>query len=241
MCGICGELRFDGHPPDLTRVERMMDRLARRGPDHSGSHSDGPVALGHRRLAIIDLSARSNQPLVDTELGLSLVFNGTIYNYRELRAELAGMGYHFFSDGDTEVILKAYAAWGQSCVERLVGMFAFAVWDVARQELFLARDRFGIKPLYYNLARGRLRFASTTQALLAAGDVDTDLDPVALHHHFTLHAVVPAPRTVLRGIRKLAPAHSMTVGLDGRPRLRRYWRLQARRPERPMGEWEWAE
>ncbi len=241
MCGICGELRFDQHAPDLAKVERMMDALARRGPDHEGSHSDGPVALGHRRLAIIDLSPRSNQPLVDTELGLALVFNGTIYNYRDLRAELSAKGYHFFSDGDSEVILKAYAEWGEDCVQRLHGMFAFAVWDVARQQLFLARDRFGIKPLYYSRVRRHLRFASSAQALLAAGDVDTDLDPVALHHHFTLHAVVPAPRTVLRGVRKLEPGYTLTVSADGRERRRRYWELQACRPERPMSEFEWID
>ncbi|MBI5040497.1 MAG: N-acetylglutaminylglutamine amidotransferase [Gammaproteobacteria bacterium] len=241
MCGICGELRFDGRAPDLGLLARMTARLARRGPDHEGSYADGPLAFGHRRLAVIDLSPHSNQPLVDQKLDLALVFNGTIYNYPELREELRALGYTFFSNGDTEVILKAYAAWGEACVERLHGMFAFAIWDMERQRLFLARDRFGIKPLYYSHSRNQFRFASTSQSLLAAGDVDTDIDPVALHHLFTLHAVVPAPRTVLRGVRKLEPGHTLTLDLDGKHTLRRYWRLKATRPERALSEGEWTE
>jgi len=241
MCGICGELHFDGRVPDLTTIGKMMSVLARRGPDHDGSYSDGPIALGHRRLAIIDLSPRSDQPLVDKDLGLALVFNGTIYNYRELRAELMQLGYQFFSKGDSEVILKAYAAWGEDCVRHLNGMFAFAIWDMVRQELFLARDRFGIKPLYYSVNSRCLRFASTSQALLAAGGVNTDIDPVALQFHFTLHAVVPAPRTVLRGVRKLEPACTLTIDKVGRRKLHRYWALKAQRPDRPLSEWEWAE
>jgi asparagine synthase (glutamine-hydrolysing) len=241
MCGICGELRFDGRPPDLAAIGRMMGRLRRRGPDHAGSHADGPLALGHQRLAIIDLSHRASQPLVDAELGLALVFNGTIYNYPELRDELRAAGYHFFTDGDSEVIVKAYHAWGEACVERLHGMFAFAVWDATRQRLFLARDRLGIKPLYWTRDGDRLRFASNTQALLAAGGVDTAVDPVALHHQLTLHAVIPAPRTILAGVRKLPPATAMTVEADGTTRERAYWRLPATRPESALSEWEWAE
>ncbi|WP_303906264.1 N-acetylglutaminylglutamine amidotransferase [Thiohalomonas denitrificans] len=241
MCGICGELRFDGQPPDLGRLGRMLHRLERRGPDHEGSYSDGPLAFGHRRLSIIDLSERSDQPMHDAELELVVVYNGTIYNYPELRRELQGAGFRFFSDGDTEVILKAYAAWGEQCVERLHGMFAFAVWDIRRQRLFLARDRFGIKPLYYALADGELRFASNTQALLASGGVDTDIDPVGLHHQFTLHAVIPAPRTILKGIRKLAPGTSMSIDTEGEVRERRYWDLYASRPPVPRSEEEWLE
>ena len=177
MCGICGELRLDGRPAELEAVGRMLGRLAARGPDNEGCYSDGSVALGHRRLAIIDLSERANQPMADAELGLTLVFNGTIYNYRELREELKQQGYQFFSNGDSEVILKAYHAWGEQCVERLHGMFAFAVWDSQQQCLFMARDRLGIKPLYYSLTADTLRFASNPQALLAAGDVDTFMIP----------------------------------------------------------------
>ena len=239
MCGICGELRFDGAEPDLGGLQRMMARLARRGPDHEGMTLDGPLAFGHRRLSIIDLSAHAHQPMVDKALGLTLVFNGTIYNYRELRRELAALGYRFFSEGDSEVILKAYHAWGEDCVARFNGMFAFAVWNEAEQTLFLGRDRAGIKPLYYSLDGARLRFASTLPALLAGGGVDTAIDPVALHHHLTLHAVVPAPRTLLKGVRKLAPGHVMKLDAKGRCETRPYWRLDARRPAEPLGETEW--
>ncbi|HWQ94647.1 MAG TPA: N-acetylglutaminylglutamine amidotransferase, partial [Gammaproteobacteria bacterium] len=239
MCGISGELKFDGLAPDRRAVERMTAALARRGPDDSGYYQDGPLAFGHRRLAIIDLSQRSHQPMVDNERGLSIVFNGTIYNYKLLRAELQTQGFQFLSDGDTEVILKAYAAWGERCVERLHGMFAFAIWDETRQILFLARDRLGIKPLYYTHNQNYLRFASTPQALLAAGGADTDIDPIALHHQLTLHAVVPAPHTILQGIRKLAPATTMAVDAQGRITTRQYWWLDAQPPSQPKSEQEW--
>ncbi|RLW67343.1 MAG: asparagine synthetase B, partial [gamma proteobacterium symbiont of Stewartia floridana] len=223
MCGFCGELRFDGGHAELATIDRMNHQIRRRGPDHGGSYSDGPLALGHRRLAIIDLSVHANQPMVDQQLNLALVFNGTIYNYKELRETLKGLGYSFFSNGDTEVILKAYHAWGADCVEHLSGMFAFAIWDAQNQSLFMARDRFGIKPLYYAENGKVVRFASNTQALLAAGGVDTSLDPLALHYQFTLHGVVPAPHTIFKGIRKLPPGHTMTIEANGTQRLSRYW------------------
>jgi len=241
MCGICGEWRFDGAPADLGAVGRMMDLLRRRGPDHGGAWSDGSLGFGHRRLSVIDLSIRANQPMVDPELGLALVFNGAIYNYRELRQELAAKGYRFFSTGDTEVILKAWHAWGEGCVERLHGMFAFGLWDLNRRVLFLARDRFGVKPLYWTRDANRFRFASTTQALLAAGGVDTSIDPVALHHLFSLHAVVPAPRTILAGVRKLAPAHWLRLDADGTTTERPYWSLAGIRPDLSLSPRDWVE
>ncbi|NEV63568.1 N-acetylglutaminylglutamine amidotransferase [Thiorhodococcus minor] len=241
MCGICGELRFDGAPVDLASIEAMMSRLVRRGPDHGGSYSDGALGFGHRRLSIIDLTVRSNQPMVDAELGLAVVFNGAIYNYPALRSELQGLGYRFFSEGDTEVVLKAWHAWGTQCAERLHGMFAFAVWDANQGSLFIARDRFGIKPLYWSEQGALLRFASNPQALLAAGGVDTAIDPVALHHLFTLHAVVPAPRTILRGVRKLSPGHWMLIEASGRRTEEAYWALAARRPHAAGSEEEWLE
>jgi asparagine synthase (glutamine-hydrolysing) len=241
MCGICGELRFDGATPETATIGRMNEKLARRGPDDAGQYVSAPVAFGHRRLAIIDLSPRSHQPMVDAELQLALVFNGTIYNYKSLRVELQAAGYRFFSDGDTEVILKAYHHWGERCVEYLHGMFAFAVWDETRQRLFLARDRLGIKPLYFSQTPTQLRFASNMQALLAAGDVDTGIDAVGLHHQLTLHAVIPAPHTILKGVRKLAPATTMTISPDGRSESRRYWHLSATRPPQPKHELEWIQ
>jgi asparagine synthase (glutamine-hydrolysing) len=239
MCGICGELRFDGAPPDMAALARMSAPLARRGPDDAGTYQDGPLAFGHRRLSIIDLSAHAHQPMVDAALQLSLVFNGTLYNYRELRAELQAKGYRFFSDGDSEVILKSYHAWGEPCVTRFKGMFAFAIWDQRSRQLFLARDRFGIKPLYLTQTAQRLRFASTLPALLAGGGVDTTLDAVALHHHFTLHTVVPAPRTVLKGVRKLPPASTQRFDPDGTVTGQVYWTLDATRPEIPRSEAQW--
>ena len=241
MCGICGELRFDGQAPDKTVLNRMTDKLARRGPDGSGQYISGPVAFGHRRLAVIDLTERSAQPMVDAQLDLVLVFNGTIYNYPELREQLGAKGYQFFSGGDSEVILKAYAEWGEDCPRYLQGVFAFAIWDISKQHLFLARDRFGVKPLYYSINSSGVRFASTSQALIAGGGVDDTIDPVALHHHLSLHAVVPAPRTLLRGLRKLRPAHSLTFTLSGKRTLKRYWQLNASPCSVTMNEWEWIE
>ncbi len=239
MCGICGELRFDQSVPDMDALKRMTAKLARRGPDHEGFFNGGVLAFGHRRLSIIDLTAHSDQPMVDDDLKLALVFNGTIYNYKELRAELVEMGYEFFSDGDTEVILKSYHAWGEKCLQRFYGMFAFALWDMRDKSLLLARDRFGIKPMYYTLDGVRLRFASTLQALLAGGGVDTSINPVALHHHFTLHSVVPAPHTMLNGIKKLPPAHTMKFTVSGDVTLRRYWSLDATRPAHALSEEDW--
>ncbi|HEY8908238.1 MAG TPA: asparagine synthase (glutamine-hydrolyzing), partial [Rhodoferax sp.] len=241
MCGICGELRFDGKTPDMAAIGRMSDQLARRGPDHAGTYSDGPLAFGHRRLSIIDLSSHAHQPMVDATLQLTLVFNGTIYNYRELRAELQTMGYHFFSEGDSEVILKSYHAWGDHCVKRFKGMFAFAIWDQRSGQFFLARDRFGIKPLYLNQDCKRLRFASSLPALLAGGGVDTTLDAVALHHHFTLHTVVPAPLTVLKGVRKLPPATTLLIDPDGSMTQQVYWTLDATRPEQELSDDQWLQ
>jgi asparagine synthase (glutamine-hydrolysing) len=170
-----------------------------------------------------------------------LVFNGAIYNYRELRAQLIELGHQFISDGDTEVILKAYRQWGEDCPRYLHGMFAFAIWDTNKQQLFAARDRFGIKPFYFSMLSDGFRFASNTQALLAAGDIDKSLDAEALHFQYTLHAVIPAPRTVLKGIRKLDPAHSMVVTADGKVRQQRYWELDATREEELYSDQEWIE
>ncbi len=167
MCGIAGEIRFDGHPADVEAVARITEALQRRGPDGSGVHAAGAIALGHRRLKIIDLSERGAQPMVDPELGLAAVFNGCIYNFRELRAELEGHGYRFFSTSDTEVLLKAFHRWGAACVDRFLGMFAFAVAERDTGVLTLGRDRLGIKPLYLAEGPGRLRFAS--RAARAAG------------------------------------------------------------------------
>ncbi|WP_440466937.1 N-acetylglutaminylglutamine amidotransferase [Pseudomonas sp. YH-1] len=225
MCGIAGELRFDNQAADLAAVERITHHLAPRGPDAWGFHSEGPVALGHRRLKIMDLAEASGQPMIDTSLGLSLVFNGAIYNYPELRGELEALGYRFFSGGDTEVLLKGYHAWGEQLLPRLNGMFAFAIWERDKRRLFIARDRLGIKPLYLSQTGKRLRFASSLPALLKGGDIDPALDPVALNHYLNFHAVVPAPRTLLAEVQKLPPATWMTIDADGHTERQRWWTL----------------
>src|ERR1700681_3182343 len=225
MCGICGEVTFDGSTAGGC-IAAMTERMHARGPDAGGAFMQDRVAFGHRRLSIIDLAAASQQPMVDPQLGLAIVFNGCIYNYRQLRGELAAKGYRFFSEGDTEVILKAYAEWGPRCVERFYGMFAFAIWERDSGRVVLARDRLGIKPLYYAEQPGRFRFASTLPALLAAGDVDTTIDAAALHHYMSWHAVVPAPLTIIKGVRKLAPATICIIEPDGRRREEVFWQLE---------------
>ena len=223
MCGIAGEVHFDGALADAGAVATMMSSQARRGPDSCGQLMRGRIGMGHQRLKIIDLSFHSAQPMVDTELGLDLVFNGCIYNYRQLREELEGKGYRFFSDGDTEVILKAYHAWGTECVQRFKGMFAFAIHERESGRLVLGRDRFGIKPLYYSQVGKRLRFSSTLPGIVAAGDVDTSIDRTALHFYMSWHAVVPPPLTILKGISKLPPATVRTYQADGSHSDELYW------------------
>ncbi len=215
MCGICGEIRFDGQEASPERLQRMGDCLARRGPDGSGQIVRGRVGLGHRRLKIIDLSEKAAQPMEDPELGLTIAFNGCIYNYPELRKELEGKGYKFFSTGDTEVIVKAYHAWGKDCVKRFHGMFAFAIHERETGRVMLARDRFGIKPLYLSQTDKRLYFASSLQAILKTQDVDTAIDREALHHYMTFHAVVPPPLTIVKGVRKLPPSTVRMIEPDG--------------------------
>ncbi len=239
MCGICGEFRFDGNVSEGQTIQRMLVPLKNRGPDNEGMYMSGTIGLGHRRLSIIDLSANANQPMQDKHKDLNIVFNGTIYNYPQLREQLIQKGHSFKSSGDTEVILKAYAEWGEECVAKLVGMFAFAIWDERKQELFLARDRLGIKPLYYNNTNKHFRFASNTQALLAAGDVNTEFDAMGLHHHLTLHAVVPAPTTILKGLRKVPPAHYLLVNKRGKVKTERYWQLRADNIDAGRDEKEW--
>ncbi|MDW4903971.1 N-acetylglutaminylglutamine amidotransferase [Streptomyces sp. ADMS] len=223
MCGLSGEIRFDGRRPDLAAVERMSDRLAARGPDGRGLWTRGAVALGHRRLKIIDLSDLGAQPMTDARGQVTGVFNGCVYNYRELREELRGLGHRFESTSDTEVVLKGYQQWGTACVEHFYGMFSFAIVEHRTGRVVLGRDRLGIKPLYLARTPGRLRFASTLPALLAAGDVDTSLDPVAVHQYLSWHATVAAPHTVLNGVRKLPPATVRVVEPDGTHRDHCYW------------------
>src|SRR6201994_725052 len=242
MCGICGEVRTRGDV-SLASLSAVTGAMHARGPDAGGLFMQGTHAFGHRRLSILDLASASQQPMIDSELGLGIVFNGCIYNFRELRGELQARGYRFFSEGDTEVILKSYHAWGAACVQRFKGMFAFALWERDSGRVVLARDRLGIKPLYYTEGDGFIRFASTLPALLAGGGIDTSLDPVALHYFFSFHGAVPAPRTVLNGVKKLPPATLMTIEPDGSRKLERYWHFTVgeRASDRHMTEEDWTD
>jgi asparagine synthase (glutamine-hydrolysing) len=221
----------------------MARVLEPRGPDAFGSYAQNALAVAHRRLMVMDTSEHSQQPMVDPELGLGIVFNGAIYNHPELRRELEGHGYRFQSHGDTEVMLKAYHKWGPGFVARLNGMFAFAIWERESARLLLGRDRLGIKPLYYARLDGALRFASTLPALLAAGGVDTAIDAAALHHYMSFHAVVPAPLTLLKGVRKLPPATLMTVEASGNTTTHGYWeaRFERQPGDASVSEHEWRE
>jgi len=247
MCGIAGEIAR-GRPADLAAVARMTDSMAPRGPDSNGIWSRENVAFGHRRLSIIDLSSHGHQPMHDPDLGLTVAFNGCIYNYPELRQQLLGKGYRFFSHSDTEVILKGYREWGERVVDHLKGMFAFAVAEMESGRVVLARDRLGVKPLYWSDVEdahgtGAFRFASSLPALVAAGGVDTELDPVALHHYLSFHSVVPAPRTILRGVRKLPPGTIMRIEPDGKRTQETYWEPVFERSAERAGwsEQEWEE
>jgi asparagine synthase (glutamine-hydrolysing) len=232
-----------GRAADREAVDRMAATMQSRGPDGEGSWHRDRVALAHRRLKIIDLTSTGDQPMTDRELGLTVAFNGCIYNHQELRAELERDGYRFLSTSDTEVIPKAYAKWGRDCVTHFKGMFAFALCEHASGRVLLARDRLGVKPLYLAQSPDSLRFASTLPALLAGRGIDTELDAVALHHYLSWHSVVPAPRTIIRGVQKLPPAHTLLIEGDGSTSQERYWRADFSRQER-YADWteqDWSE
>ncbi|MHB2267118.1 N-acetylglutaminylglutamine amidotransferase [Aliihoeflea sp. PC F10.4] len=242
MCGICGEIRFDGAQPSAFAISKMMDAIAPRGPDGSGLVMHNNAALAHRRLSIIDLSQKARQPMVDGKLGLTIAFNGCIYNYPELRAELEAKGYEFFSTGDTEVILKAYHAWGTKCVERFLGMFAFVIHERDSGRVVVARDRFGIKPLYIAETPKALRFASSLPALLKGGGIDTSIDRIALHHYLSFHAVVPPPRTIINGVKKMPPATIRVIEPDGTSKDTIYWQPPYQRdPDYSLSSDEWRD
>ncbi len=223
MCGIAGQYCFDGAAPDTKLLSVMSERLAHRGPDGEGTHISGPVALTHRRLAIIDLSDEGLQPMTNEDGTLWLVFNGEIYNFVELREELIENGHRFHSKSDTEVILHAYEEWGHKCLNRFNGMWAFALWDGPRQELFCARDRFGIKPFYYTRTGDSFLFASEIKALLAHPAVGTKPDDSTLGTYLAWGVLDHSERTMFDGILQLRAAHAMVVTKDGAQAPFRYW------------------
>src|SRR5215510_12497330 len=208
MCGIAGAWSFsDTFPADVDTVVRMRDALAHRGPDDAGVEAwpEAGVGLGHRRLSIVDLSSAGHQPMSNEDGTVWIAYNGEVYNHEELRQELLAKGHVYRSRTDTETILHLYEEEGPRCVERLDGMFALAIWDSRRRELFLARDRLGVKPLYYASLPGGFLFGSEIRALVEHPSFEPDLDEDALFHYLTF-AFAPAPMTMYRGVRKLAPA-----------------------------------
>ena len=243
MCGICGEATFLGQPASVEAVAAMSGCMLSRGPDGDGVVSRGRVAFGHRRLKIIDLSEKAEQPMVDPALGLTVVFNGCIYNHKELRAELEAKGHTFFSDGDTEVIVKGWKQWGTDLPKKMFGMFAIAIHERDTGRVILMRDRLGIKPLYVSEGAGRVRFSSSLPSLLAAGGVDTSIDPVALNAYMSFHSVVPAPRTILSGVRKLPPATLRIYEPDGRTKDEVYWAVSYERTAADVSRsfYDWRE
>lgn len=236
MCGICGKFNFDREKkvsPDLLKA--MADMIQHRGPDDEGFFVSGPVGLGFRRLSIIDLQT-GHQPLSNEDGSVWIVFNGEIYNYQELRAFLQGKGHIFKTQTDTEVIVHLYEEMGEKCVEKLRGMFAFAIWDGRNKTLFLARDRVGIKPLYYWLSEQCLIFASEIKALLADPEVEPELVPGMIDRFLTFY-YVPGEETLLRNIFKLSPGSYMVVR-DGKAEIKEYWDLNFSPQERSLADAE---
>src|SRR3954452_3084890 len=235
MCGIAGFAdrdRGDGFAParseaDFGLVHRMCEVIRHRGPDDEGIHVEPGVGLGMRRLSIIDLST-GQQPIHNEDRSIWLVFNGEIYNYRELRTELEAAGHAFYTSSDTEVIVHAYEQWGEGAFARLRGMFGIGLWDRPRRTLLLVRDRSGIKPLHYTERNGRLYFGSEIKSLLAAGAVDREIDLEALDHYLSF-LYVPRDGSIFRNVRKLPPGHLLRWR-DGRAQLSKYWEVDAREP-----------
>jgi len=226
MCGIVGEYIFNKNYNNHN-IELLLDQIKTRGPDYSGFIVNQCISLGHSRLSIIDLSASSNQPFEDKDAQLTMVYNGCIYNYKELREDLVKKGYVFKTVGDTEVVLKSYQEWGYDCLKKFEGDFALAVWDNRNKKLFLARDRFGVKPLYFSNNKNFFRFGSSLQSITAKKDINLELDNQSLHMHFSLHSVVPAPNTIFKNIKKVPPGHYLVIGPDQKILTNAYWKLDS--------------
>lgn len=240
MCGIAGILQTDGAAVDPDVLRRVNSAISHRGPDGEGYWIEGPVGLAHRRLSIIDL-AGGTQPLGNEDGRVQVTFNGEIYNYRELRSRLEGLGHRFKTESDTEVIVHGWEQWGEACVTELRGMFAFAIWDRGQRQLFLARDRVGIKPLLYTVQPGWIAFASELHALRSIPGIPLTIDPEAIDL-FLHYQYIPAPRSIYREVSKLPPGHTLLIDFAKPARLRpkRYWRLEFA-PDRTLDEARWIE
>jgi asparagine synthase (glutamine-hydrolysing) len=246
MCGICGIFNLNGEPVSQVVLRKMTDTIAHRGPDGEGFYIDSFIGLGHRRLAIIDLSPLGHQPMNTPDGQYTITYNGEVYNFQELRIELEALGYPFRSRTDTEVVLNAYAKWGPQCVEKFNGMFAFAIWDKSRQELFLARDRYGIKPLYYTFIGNYFLFASEQKAVITHPAFKRDIDLEALLEYFTFQNIF-TDKTLLKGCKLIPPGCyaqlPLGLGTNGSHTLKmtRYWDFNFSEPENPAPEEEYIE
>ncbi|MDX2085768.1 MAG: asparagine synthase (glutamine-hydrolyzing) [Candidatus Melainabacteria bacterium] len=242
MCGITGIFNTNGQPASAVLLRRMTDTIVHRGPDGEGYYVEGPVALGHRRLAIIDLSPAGHQPMMSPDGRFVLTFNGEVYNFQTLRLELESLGHAFHSRTDTEVVLHAYIQWGPAAIHRLNGMFALAIWDAREQTLFLARDRYGIKPLYYHWSGQTLLFGSEMKALLAHPACKRQLRPEGLLEYLTFQNFL-GQQTLLEDIEVLPPGCWMTVPLEAQtlPTPQPYWDFHFREPSQVLPEAEYLE
>ncbi|HIM45918.1 MAG TPA: asparagine synthetase B, partial [Alphaproteobacteria bacterium] len=236
MCGISGLWNFDGAAVSPAVLENMNSLLAHRGPDSNGVYREGALGLGHTRLAILDTGDGGHQPMSYGDGRWWLTYNSEIYNFLELREELAALGHRFESESDSEVLLAAYAEWGPACQTRFNGMWAFAIWDAKEKMLFLSRDRFGVKPLFWHFDGRRFAFASEIKAFLALPGFDAGFDGRAAATAI-LHAIPfeGTSHALLSGVRRLAPGHSLTVRLGQAPKPRRWWRTLDHLPDPPLG------
>jgi asparagine synthase (glutamine-hydrolysing) len=240
MCGIAGQLNFNGRPVDVGLLKKMADRLAHRGPDGSGEQACGAAGLSHRRLKIIDLSDNARQPMTNEDRSIWLTYNGEIYNFAEIRRELESHGHRFVSATDSEVVVHGYEQWGTDCLARFNGMFAFALWDGNRQRLWLVRDRLGVKPLFYAVTSAGVTFGSEIKALLVNPEVDRSLDYEALSYYLALN-YLPAPFTLFKQVRQLEPGQQLIAGAGGDVRLSTYWDMVFDNDPPPRAAASWQE
>lgn len=242
MCGIAGIVHLDGAPASPKLLQKMTDAIAHRGPDGEGQFTDGPVSLGHRRLAILDLSPAGRQPMESADDRFVLVYNGEVYNYQELRAELQSQGYQFNSRTDSEVVLYAMAEWGTDALNKFNGMFAFALWDRKRRELLLARDRYGIKPLYYCQTGNTFLFGSEIKAIMAHGEYRAEMDLEGLLEYFTFQNFF-TEKTLFKNIRLLDAGSYLRIGLSEKKdyEITRYWDYKFREPDQALDEQEYVD
>ena len=220
MCGICGEFKFNGKSFNDVKLTNLMSSISNRGRDSKGTFKNTDIFLGHHRLSIIDTSDKSNQPMVIENY--VIVFNGIIYNYKDIRQKLIAKGHIFKSTGDTEVVIRSYIEYGDKCVDYFDGVFSFCIYNLTKKNIFLARDRIGIKPLYYSINNSELIFSSSMKGILSSkGKIE--INPIALNYQFTIHSMVPAPHTIIDGIKKLEPGHTLNVTKSGETHLHKYF------------------